>query len=179
MTKQLLFLETRLVGLALAVLPAAALAWSGDTWAPITRATIKANADLMIDSTWVPKNTFTNWQYGTSYRTYTKDVIYTGVAYSQTYNISGMVQQNWTEFRNAVTNTSGGTVAYGNDCSGFTSICWKLNTREVTATFESKLGGTAKWYSIGDIGTAATAPLVMGDALNSSSVGHIVIFHEL
>jgi len=67
-------------------------------------------------------------------------------------------------------------VSYGNDCSGFTSICWKLPTREVTSTFESKLGTTAKWFSLGDIGTAATAPLVMGDALNSSSVGHIVMF---
>jgi Immunoglobulin domain len=162
--------------LALLLLPRAALGWSGDTWANITRATIKSNADLMIDSTWAPKNTITNWEYGTTYHTYTKNVAYTGVPYSQTYNIAGMVQQNWTEFRNAVTNTSGGTVAYGNDCSGFTSICWKLPTREVTATFESKLGGTAKWFSLGDIGTAATAPLVMGDALNSSSVGHIIMF---
>ncbi len=47
--------------------PCAALAWTGDTWGSITRATIKANADLMIDSTWVPKNTFTNWEYGSSY----------------------------------------------------------------------------------------------------------------
>jgi hypothetical protein len=158
------------------MLPCAASAWSGDTWAGITRATIKANADQMIDSTWVPKNTFTNFQYGSTYRTYYKGTTYTGVAYSQTYAVANMVQETWAEFRNSVTNTSGGTVGYGNDCSGFTSICWKLPTREVTATFESKLGGTAKWFSLGDIGTAATAPLVMGDAINSSSDGHIVMF---
>lgn len=155
----------------LLLLPCAALAWSGDTWGNITRATIKSNADLMIDSTWVPKNTFSNYEYGSTYHTYTKGVTYTGVAYSQ-----NNPQESWPEFSNLVSNTSGGTVGYGNDCSGFASICWKLTTREVTSTFESKLGGTAKWFSLGDIGTAATAPLVMGDALNSSSVGHIVLF---
>ena len=164
------------IGIALLLLPSAARAWSGDTWGPITCATIKANADQMIDSTWVPKNTFTNWQYGSSYQVYAKGVTYTGVAYSQTYGVSNMVQQNWTQFRSAVTNTSGGLVAYGNDCSGFVSICWKLPAREVTATFESKLGGTAKWVSLGAIGSAASTPLLMGDALNSSSVGHIVMF---
>ena len=159
------------IGVALLLLPGAARAWTGDTWGNITRATIKANADLMIDSTWVPKSTFTNFAYGSTYVTYTKGSTYTGVAYSQ-----NNPQENWSEFNSAVTNTAGGSVGYGNDCSGFTSICWKLTTREVTATFESKLGGTAKWFSLGDIGSAATAPLVMGDALNSSSVGHIVMF---
>jgi hypothetical protein len=159
------------IWIALLILPCAALAWSGDTWGNITRATIKANADLMIDSTWVPKNTFANWQYGTTSYTYTKGVTYTGVAYSQ-----ANPQDNWSDFYNFVTNTAGGSVNYGNDCSGFTSICWKLPTREVTSTFESKLGGTAKWTSLGDIGSAASAGLLMGDALNSSSVGHIVMF---
>lgn len=72
-----------IVGLALFMLPCAALAWTGDTWGNITRATIKSNADLMIDSTWVPKNTFTNFQYGSTYLTYYQGVTYTGVAYSQ------------------------------------------------------------------------------------------------
>ena len=159
------------VGTALFLLPWAASGWSGDTWGNITRATIKSNADLMIDSTWVPKNTFTNYQYGSTYRTYRQGTTYTGVAYSQ-----NNPQENWAEFDSAVSNTGGGSVGYGNDCSGFVSICWKLPTREVTSTFESKLGGSAKWFSLGDIGSAATAPLVMGDALNSSSVGHIVLF---
>ncbi len=157
------------IGIALLILPCAALAWSGDTWGYITRATIQSNADLMIDSTWVPKNTFTNFEYGSTYLTYTKGVTYTGVAYSQ-----NNPQENWSEFSNDVTNTSGGSVGYGNDCSGFVSICWKLPAREVTSTFESELG--TYWISLGDIGSAATAPLLVGDALNSSSVGHIVMF---
>src|SRR5512135_1722055 len=120
------------IGIELLLLPCAALAWSGDTWGNITRATIKANADLMIDSTWAPANTFTNYQYSGSYRTYYQGTTYTGVAYSQ-----NNPQENWAEFRNAVANTSGGSVGYGNDCSGFVSICWKLPLREVTGTFES------------------------------------------
>lgn len=156
------------IGLAL-LLPGVAGAWSGETWGSIARATIKSNADLMIDSGWVAKNTFTNFQYGSTYRTYTKGVVYTGVPYSQ-----NNPQENWAEFGIAVTNTAGGSVGYGNDCSGFVSICWKLTTREVTSTFESKLEN--RWVSLGEIGSAATAPLLMGDALNSASVGHIVLF---
>jgi hypothetical protein len=168
-------LKLLLTGIALLLLPCAARAWSGDTWASISRATIQANADQMIDSTWVPKNTMTNWAYTSSssgldvYYTYTKGVTYTGVAYSQ-----NNPQETWAEFRNAVTNTSGGTTHYGNDCSGFTSICWKLPARKTTYYFESQLG--TYWTSLGDIGSAATAPLLVGDALNSSSVGHIVLF---
>ncbi len=157
------------VALMLLAVPCAALAWSGDTWGSISRATIKANADQMIDVTWTPKTTFTNFQYGSTYRTYYQGTAYTGVAYSQ-----NNPQENLAGFQNAVTNTSGGTVGYGNDCSGFVSICWKLPARKTTALFESQLG--TYWTSLGDIGTAATAPLVMGDALNSSSVGHIVLF---
>ena len=124
------FMKTRLpaIGIALLLLPCAALAWSGDTWGNITRATIQSKADMMIDSTWMPKNTFTNFQYGSTYYTYTKGVTYTGVAYSQ-----NNPQENWSEFYSAVTNTSGGSVGYGNDCSGFVSICWKLPARETTA----------------------------------------------
>ncbi len=158
-----------IIGAGLLMLPWGAAAWTGDTWGNITRDTIKSNADLMIDSTWVPKNTFTNFEYGSTYLTYNKGVAYTGVAYSQ-----NNPQENWTEFYTSVMTTSGGSVGYGNDCSGFVSICWKLPSREVTSWFESQIG--TYWISLGDIGSAATAPLLMGDALNSASVGHIVLF---
>jgi hypothetical protein len=155
-------------GMAVLVAPGNALGWSGDTWAPITRATIKANADQMIDSTWVPKNTFTNYQYGSTYKTYTKGVTYKGIAYSQ-----NNPQENWSQFYNLVTNTAGGSVGYGNDCSGFVSICWKLPARYTTSTFESKLG--TYWISLGAIGSSASVPLIMGDAINRAS-SHIILF---
>ncbi|MCX8090786.1 MAG: immunoglobulin domain-containing protein [Verrucomicrobiae bacterium] len=152
----------------LAAMPQPARAWSGDPWGSISRDTIKALADAMIDVTWSPKTTFTNFQYGSTYRTYYQGTTYTGVAYSQ-----NNPQENLAEFLNAVTNTTGGSVGYGNDCSGFVSICWKLPARKTTALFESQLG--TYWTSLGDFGSAATAPLVMGDALNSPS-DHIVLF---
>jgi hypothetical protein len=150
------------------ILPEAASAWTGNTWANITRATIKSNADQMIDSAWVPKNTFTNWQYGTSYLTYYQGVSYTGVAYTQ-----NNPQENWSEFSTAVTNTAGGSVGFGNDCSGFVSICWRLPARYTTALFESQIG--TYWTSLGETGSAATASLLLGDALNRGG-SHIILF---
>ncbi len=161
-------LKLMVIGVALLMLPCAAPAWTGDTWGPISRAAIQANADLMIDSTWTPKNTITNWEYGSTYYTYTKGVTYTGVAYSQ-HN----PQENWPEFYSYVTNASGGTTYYGNDCSGFASICWRLPARKSTYLFESQLG--TYWTSLGETNSAATAPLELGDALNSAS-DHIVLF---
>jgi hypothetical protein len=157
-----------LIGLALLLRPGVAAAWTGDPWGPLSRAAIQATADLMIDSTWTPKNTITNWEYGSTYHTFTKGVTYTGVAYSQ-HN----PQENWTEFYNYVTSTSGGTTYYGNDCSGFASICWRLPARKTTYLFESQLG--TYWISLGEKGSAATAPLLLSDALNSES-DHIVLF---
>jgi hypothetical protein len=157
------------------LIPLGARGWGGDTWASISRATIQSNADLMIDSTWTPKNTITNWEYTSSssgddvYYTFKKGTTYTGVAYCQANPVD-----NWAEFSSYVSNTAGGTVSYGNDCSGFVSVCWKLPARKVTATFESQLG--TYWTSLGAIGSAATTSLLVGDALNSSSVGHIVLF---
>ncbi len=156
------------VAIALLALPRMAPAWSGDTWGNITRATIQANADLMIDSTWVPKNYFTNFQYGSTYQQYNKGVTYTGVPYSQ-----NNPQENWAEFLSAVTSTAGGSVGYGNDCSGFASICWKLTARQTTSTFESRLG--TYWTSLGDVGSAASVSLLTGDALNRAS-SHIILF---
>jgi hypothetical protein len=150
------------------LIPVSLPGWSGETWGPISRATIKANADLMIDSTWVAKNAFANFQYGSTYQNYSKGATYKGVAYSQ-----DNPQENWTEFYRAVTNTSGGSAGYGNDCSGFVSICWKLPARYTTYSFESKLG--TYWTSLGDIGSSASVSLLPGDGINRSS-SHIIMF---
>ncbi len=152
----------------LALSPVAAFGWSGDTWGTTTRAAIKALADEMIDSTWSPRNTFTNFQYGSTYKTYFSGTTYKGVAYSQ-----NNPQENWPQFLAAVTNTSGGNVGYGNDCSGFVSICWRLPARYTTALFESNLA--SYWTSLGEIGSAAGVELLPGDALNRAS-SHIILF---
>lgn len=156
------------IAIALLILPGTALAWTGDTWGNITRATIKSNADLMIDATWVPKNSFTDWEQDTTYYSYTGGTTYTGVAYTQ-----NDPQQNLPEFLNSVTNTAGGSVKYGSDCSGFVSMCWRLPLRENTTKFESQIG--TYWVSLGNIGSAASVSLLPGDALNYAGV-HIFMF---
>lgn len=162
-------MKSGLFGLTLTLLvPLSAPAWSGNTWGPITRAAIKSNADLMIDSTWVAKTGFSNFQVGSTYQAYTGGVVYRGIAYSQ-----NNPQENWAEFGNLVTNTAGGSVGYGNDCSGFVSICWKLPGRKTTSSFESQLG--TYWTSLGDIGSSASVTLLPGDGINRAA-NHIIMF---
>ncbi len=155
-------------------LPSTGRAWNGDTWGSITRSSIKSIADQMIDSTWAPNNTFYNYEYtegGVAVRyTYTKGVTYTGIPYGQTNP-----QDNWQEFAGYMPITGSGNKGYGNDCSGFVSICWKLPQRNTTATFESGINGPY-WSSLGNIGSAASVSLLQGDAINSSSLGHIIMF---
>ncbi len=103
------------LGVAL-IVPCAALGWTGKTWGPMSRAQIKANADLMIDSPWVPKGTFQVWQYSGTYCTYTAGHTYTGIAYCQSNP-----QENWPEFTNDVNTITGGTAYIGNDSTNTAS----------------------------------------------------------
>jgi hypothetical protein len=162
-TKRVMVAAVLLVGL----LPNQARAWTGDTWGPMSRAQIKAIADEMIDSTWTPLIDMSIWEYTGSTYQYYAGTTYKGIAYTQSNP-----QETWQEFIDKIASRSTGNL--GNDCSGFLSICWKLPSRKTTASLESGVG--TKWISLGDIGSAATAPLLVGDALNSSSVGHAVLF---
>jgi hypothetical protein len=162
-TKMVMVAAVLLVGL----LPNQARAWTGDIWGPMSRAQIKAIADEMIDSTWTPLIDMSIWEYTGSTYKYYAGTTYKGIAYTQSNP-----QETWQEFTNKIANLSTGNL--GNDCSGFLSICWKLPSRRTTASLESGLG--TRWISLGNIGSAATAPLLVGDALNSSSVGHAVLF---
>jgi hypothetical protein len=170
-------IKSVLTGVMFLLLPCGVHAWTGDTWDTITRATIKSLADQMIDSTWTPNNTFNNYEYTDDYGvvvryTYTKGVNYTGIPYGQ-----APIQDNWQEFSGYMPITSGGNKSYGNDCSGFVSICWKLPARKTTYDFENGINGTY-WSSLGNIGSAASGTLLQGDALvyHSSSGGHILMF---
>lgn len=167
-------------------LPVSLWAWEGDTWGTITRSKIKELADAMIDLRWSPANTINNFQHYNSNgsenrRTYTKGVTYTGVAYSQ--GIPWGAQDNLAEFIDYTSRTGAGNKAYGNDCSGFVSICWKLSARQSTATFESGLNGSY-WSSLGGVDSVKnnSFPLLMGDALNSPASldgeEHMVMFLE-
>ena len=67
---------------------------------------------------------------------------------------------------------------YGNDCSGFASICWRLPSRYTTWTFEHDASNTGGYVdSLGAAGSGQTAGLIRGDALNDD-YNHIVLFNR-
>ncbi|MDP8235378.1 MAG: lamin tail domain-containing protein [Candidatus Erginobacter occultus] len=67
---------------------------------------------------------------------------------------------------------------FGNDCSGFASICWRLPSRYTTWTFEHDASNSGGYVdSLGAAGTGATAGLIRGDALNDD-YNHIVLFNR-
>ena len=158
--------------LILAVCPKVA-AWNGEDWGSWSRGDIVARANEMIDSTWRPRNTINNFGYESTYHTFDEGTDYTGEAYSQ-----GGSQENWSEFKNLVDNTGGGTTSYGNDCSGFASICWKLGARYTTSSFETDATQADGYVdSLGDTGTCESAGLMQGDACNDSG-NHIILFNR-
>jgi len=148
-------------------------AWSGNTWGSETRATIESVANSMIGYSWSPKNSMKNWEFGTTYYTFSKGTFYIGEAYSQ-----NNPQESKSEFASLVSNTAGGTTYYGNDCSGFVSMCWKLPSRYTTGIFESDATSTGGYVtSLGSKGTAQSVLLLKGDALNASG-NHVVLVAE-
>jgi hypothetical protein len=155
-----------------------AYAWPGDTWGPISRATMEVIATDMISPWWTPKNTINNLEViGKPYQQYNVRAHYQGVAYSQ-----GQTQENLSEFITAVKNTPPGITEYGNDCSGFVSMVWKLPKRYTTKSFEDDVTNTPKAIgdfvtSRGNIGSAKQTILLSGDALVKSE-DHMVLFKD-
>ncbi|MBN2020809.1 MAG: hypothetical protein JW749_11370 [Sedimentisphaerales bacterium] len=150
-----------------------AMAWNGEPWGDMSRVEIVSRADQMIDSTWSPLNTIYNFGYESTYHYFYAGTTYTGEAYSQC-----PIQDTWAEFYQEVTTTSGGTTYYGNDCSGFVSICWKLGDRYNTTMFESDATSSGGYVdSLGPIGSCATAGLIIGDACVRSG-DHIILYLE-
>ncbi|MCX6353919.1 MAG: hypothetical protein NTZ78_03305, partial [Candidatus Aureabacteria bacterium] len=150
-----------------------ALAWSGEDWGDWSRADIVSRAGVMIDSTWSPGNTINNFGYGSIYHYFYKGTTYTGEAYSQ-----NNPQEDWSGFKDLVDNTGGGTTGYGNDCSGFASICWRLGSRYTTSTFEADATQSGGYVdSLGGIGTCESAGLIQGDGCVDSG-NHIILFNR-
>jgi uncharacterized delta-60 repeat protein len=168
-SRSLIFLA--MIILFILFLQPASHAWTGDMWCSISRETITNIASEMIDSTWSPKNTIRNWEYGSQWNYFYSGTTYRGIAYSQ-----NNPQENWPEFFNLISTTSGGDTYYGNDCSGFVSISWKLPARYTTTSFETDLGGDY-FYALGEIGDGPYVSLLQGDALNDDG-NHIILFNR-
>lgn len=161
------------LSLSTSFLPKNCHAWSGEPWAPTSRASIEVKATQMMKNSWTPKNTISNFGYRSTYHTFYKGTSYTGMAYSQ-----NNPQENWSEFLDVVGNTKGGRTYYGSDCSGFVSIAWKLPSRYATFIFENdaiQSGGYVS--SLGAVGSGQNAGLKLGDALNKSG-SHILLFKK-
>lgn len=155
---------------ALLLLSVSAIVWTGEsTWTTMSRGDITTIAGEMIDSTWSPANDINNFGYGTTRHQFFSSTTYTGEAYSQ-----DNPQEDWDDFESAVNATMGGNTRYGNDCSGFVSIAWRLLSRYTTTTFSQNLDGTY-FYALGATGSAASVNLLQGDALNDVG-SHIVLF---
>jgi hypothetical protein len=143
-------------------------AWRGDTWGLISRQTILSNAATMIDSTWSPHSTITNYD-GSVGRNFYAGTTYRGELYSNSS------LQNWAEFFAAVNNTSGGNTYYGNNCAGFVNVSWQLPAFYPINAIDSNLGGSY-FYALGEAGDAQFLSLLPGDAFYRS--GHIFLFSQ-
>jgi hypothetical protein len=152
-------------------------AWTGDTWSSISRQTILKIADEMVDFSWTPKSNINNWNYGSVWQPFNAGTVYYGEAYTQS-GTTANPQRNWEEFYGVVKNTSGGNTYYGNDCSGFVSMSWKLPKRYTTTSFESDATSDGGYVtSLGPISNGQKIQgLLLGDALVTT--GHIIMFEN-
>jgi len=143
------------------------LKWTGNAWGPISRNAIYKMANQMIGLSWIPVNTISNYSYGSNYYTYYANTLYTGIPYCQ-----NNPQENWAEFYYDIKTTTGGTTYYGNDCSGFTSIAWRLPVRYTSTDFYNDAMASGGYV---DKLNNMYTDLIRGDALVKSGV-HILIF---
>ena len=147
------------------------LAWDGESdFSAMSRENITDIANEMIDSIWSPNADMNNWAYDGIYYLWEANYPYSGEAYCQ-----NNPQENWAEFYSEVNSTEGGTTYFGNDCSGFVSISWRLMKRLTTVGFEASLDGTYM-YALGSTGKAQDVSLLQGDALNWAGE-HIILFN--
>ena len=146
----------------------------------------------MVDSQWSPNRSITNWQgwgyydengFYIEYATYfRRGLIYTGMAYTRRDP-----QENWDEFYYAVTHTTGGSTAYGVDCSGFVSLSWRLPKRYNSGDLECDAVNARhdcsnyRWLtddyviSLAGFGQASNVNLLPGDVLNYPG-HHTILF---
>ncbi|HLS27156.1 MAG TPA: SH3 domain-containing protein [Opitutales bacterium] len=167
------FLAVCLGGLAVS-LPAKEATWVGDPWDTITRERIMKLADEMIDVTWSPRKTIDNFRTpGPPVRRilFKEEETFRGVAYNMIHEADNLEGFLW-----KVNTTDGGLTEFGNDCSAFLSIAWRLPRRLNTVRFENEMMGPAILVrSLGGIGSGASVELFRGDAFNRSG-DHNLLF---
>lgn len=174
MKSTIFFLALSMTLLGCITISTVSYGWSGDPWGSISRVTITSIASDMIDFSWSPQNDIQNYRSpAVQWTWFYAGTTYWGEAYTQDDS-----QENKSEFLDLVNNTSGGQTGYGNDCSGFASIAWKLPTRYTTVSFESDATAAGGYCtSLGAVGSGAGVTLYQGDALNDSG-SHIILVNR-
>jgi len=158
--------------IGLTIFVSACFSWNGaQHWQPTDQETIARIANEMIDIKWQPNKDIRNYAYSNKYTYFSSSKIYTGMAYCQ-----NNPQENLSEFINGMNHTNGGLTYFGNDCSGFVSICWQLPQRYTTRWFHQDMGN-GYFYALGGQGKCAFVHLMKGDALNVSG-RHIRLFDK-
>lgn len=167
-------------------------AWRGEpAFLPMQKETIFRIAGEMIDFSWSPVQDINNWLIGQSLKFYDNGKVYYGEAYTQ-----NDLQRNWAEFYQKVNtfdqsyNVDHDTTYWGNDCSGFASISWKLPKRYGTAGFvcdankstnpncaKPYVPGTYYVHRLGPAGSGENLRLLPGDAFVQSG-NHMRLFKE-
>ncbi len=177
-----MFGDNELKGIPLFLLIFSFLCWDGDKWNSITRDEILRIAREMIETPWSPSKICRGWNPAVEPPEYYPSSTYFGILYSQ-----DNPQENFSEFLKGVNNLPYDYYGYwgasnrwynyyGNDCSGFVSICWRMPSRNTTTTFHNDANGNKKYcYPLGPKGSAISVNLLPGDALNSAG-SHIILF---
>lgn len=151
-----------------------------------------ARADYMYNATWVCQKTVTGWRNNytfTAGQTYHipyawpvtagKWVGDTSYGISVDTFLSAAANANsvfYTQQSYYSGNAGSYSTYYGNDCSTFVTYCWGLSSRVTTATLPNRSGVSL----IGAVNTSnVTNLLQLGDALNSTSAGHVVMVSDI
>lgn len=141
-------------------------------------------ADYYYDITWTAQKTVSGWKgnytyyQGNSYRLpYGQPVTqgkYIGYGVSIDDFISATKDANSAFYstKSYYSGYSSNSVYYATDCSAFVSLCWGI-PRSTTSSIPSRATG------LGKLSSSTVNSLQIGDCLNSTSAGHVVLVTDV
>jgi len=145
---------------------------------------IVAWADYYYGITWTAQKTVSGWKgnytysKGSSYRlpygqpvTKGKYIGY-GVSVDDFLSATNDVDSVFYTTKSYYSGYSSNSVYYATDCSGFVSLCWGI-TRKTTASIPNCSTG------LGKLSSSTVNKLQIGDCLNSTSDGHVVLVTDV
>lgn len=144
---------------------------------------IAAWADYYYEIIWTAKKTVSGWKgnytysKGNSYRLPYGQPVTEGKYIGYGVNIDDFLSAANdidSVFYTRQSSYSGNrSVYYATDCSGFVSLCWGLETRHTTASIPNCS------TSLGSLSSSTVNKLQIGDCLNSTSDGHVILVTDV